>query len=854
MDNNRGSSLVKPEEMALIKNWRDILLGVKPGAAARLQVEHNGWNVVNANISYASMPLRIGEQEFAHGLACHADSEIRVLFSTPARHFHAFVGVDRNPHTGATEPKARVIFSVEANCKELWRSMALSVGMPPVEVALSFDQTPCLTLKAMAEDGNTHSAHTDWAEAQVELADGRILLLAEWLQPQERIVAGLPFSFCLGQRASAEWINLAQAKTASGDWRDGKRIHILVWRDDDTGLHCTLELTEFSDFPAMEWVIRLRHDGRTETAPVAQFKALDIFWNSAKASEMPELRRALGSDARHDDFQEVRDELRQSMWDAPRTVRMDSATNTAFRKSRNGSPSFLMDDGRTSATWLPFFNLRTGDDGIIGALGWSGQWFAEFAHDGKGKTVISAGMEHLELKLRPGEEIRSPRILLMYWQGAPIHAQNMLRQLVLKFHSPQAGGQPATMPVCNASWGGTPTPGHVDAIAAIVKHGLPYDYYWVDAGWYGTSTKPCPDVFHGDWGITGDWRVNPRYHPDGLKPISDDAHRAGMKFLLWLEPERAKYGTPVTLEHPEWFLRRTKEAPKPNDDMLLNLGHPEARQWVVDTISSLITKNGIDCYREDFNIDPCPFWANADEAGRRGLTEMRFVEGLYAFWDELCRRHPGLLIDNCASGGRRLDLETIGRSVALWRTDYSSALNADALQLHSAGLNLWLPLNATSPNANPGDTYQVRSAFSAGLVLNIEEFGLRDFKTSDFPWEWFRKMIGEAKRLRPYFLGDFYPLTPGVIDPEAWLVYQLLVPGRQEGAVVAFRRAESPMAAASFQLDGLLSACLYEFEDADSGKTWQITGGDLMTKGLLIATDAPRTSRLLFYKRLPDKT
>ena len=40
-------------------------------------------------------------------------------------------------------------------------------------------------------------------------------------------------------------------------------------------------------------------------------------------------------------------------------------------------------------------------------------------------------------------------------------------------------------------------------------------------------------------------------------------------------------------------------------------------------------------------------------------------------------------------GGRRLDLETIGRSVALWRTDYSSALNADALQLHSAGLNLW---------------------------------------------------------------------------------------------------------------------------------------------------------------------
>ena len=163
----------------------------------------------------------------------------------------------------------------------------------------------------------------------------------------------------------------------------------------------------------------------------------------------------------------------------------------------------------------------------------------------------------------------------------------------------------------------------------------------------------------------------PELSSQGLRPISDAAHKAGMKFLLWIEPERAKYGTPVTLEHPEWFLRKTKEEPKPNDDLLLNLGNPEAWQWVVETVSSLIDENGIDCYREDFNIDPAPFWRNADEADRQGMAEMRFVEGLYAFWDELRRRHPGLLIDNCASGGRRLDLETIGRSVALWRTDYN---------------------------------------------------------------------------------------------------------------------------------------------------------------------------------------
>lgn len=661
---------------------------------------------------------------------------------------------------------------------------------------------------------------------------------------------GVPFSFACGACSSREWLKLPDARIENGDWNSGKKTHLLRWSDRETSVSCEMELTEFADFPAMEWVIRLRNDGGSETAPLSAFKALDISWRRAKEGEMPELRRSLGSDGRHDDFQYLCDELRQSMWTVPRTIRMDSAHNEAFRRVRNGSPPFAMADGRPSATWLPFFNLRTGEDGLIVALGWSGQWFAEFAHDGAGKTDISAGMEHLALKLRPGEAIRSPRILLLYWTGKPTHAHNLLRRFLLEFHSPRVQGKLVEAPICNGSWGGTPTEGHLGAIRAIAAHGVPYDYYWVDAGWYGTSSKPCPDVFHGDWAITGDWRVNRNYHPQGLKPISDAAHKAGMKFLLWVEPERARHGTPVTLEHPEWFLRRSREEPKANDNLLLNLGNPEAWQWAVETVSALIEENGIDCYREDFNMDPSPFWRNAEEEGRKGIVEIRFVEGFYAFWDELRRRHPNLLIDNCASGGRRLELETIGRSIALWRSDYNCFpfLNPDASQLHGLGLHRWLPLNSISPLAEPGDTYQVRSAFSAGLVLNVDEFGLRNWRDADFPWDWLGKRIAEARRLRPYFYGDFYPLTPCVIHPEAWIAYQLLVPEKGEGAVLAFRRGESPMASACFQLCDLQADATYELEDADGGRTWQTTGSRLMTKGLPISTDTPRTSRLVFYR------
>ncbi len=52
------------------------------------------------------------------------------------------------------------------------------------------------------------------------------------------------------------------------------------------------------------------------------------------------------------------------------------------------------------------------------------------------------------------------------------------------------------------------------------------------------------------------------------------------------------------------------------------------------------------------------------------MTEIGHIEGLYKMWDDLLARHPGLRIDNCASGGRRLDIEMMSRSFAVWRTDH----------------------------------------------------------------------------------------------------------------------------------------------------------------------------------------
>ena len=664
---------------------------------------------------------------------------------------------------------------------------------------------------------------------------------------ETRYTPTIPFTFVCGNRSSTEWINAENAKVESGNWANGIRNHVLRWKDEGTSLRCEMRLTEYQDFPAMTWTVSLKNEGTADTENIRDFKALDTVWKR-KDGSMPILYRSQGSDGRTDDFVFVGEEMRKSMWGHSRTVRMDYQSNSDIRRASNYSN--VDSDTRPSATWMPFFNLQTGPDGLIVGIGWNGLWFAEIGHDGNGTCPLSAGMQHLNTKLLPDESIRSPLILVFYWSGELMHGQNMFRQFVLKHFSPQEKGQPVRMPACCPTWGGTPTEVHLDVIQKIARHKLPYDYYWIDAGWYGKSETDCPNVFNGDWGTVGDWIVNRHRHPDTLKPISDAIKKGGMKFLLWFEPIRTTFGTEITHKHPEWFLK-TNDQPGNGENVLLDLGNPEARKYIVDTISGLITENGIDCYREDFNIDPFPFWTFKEEPNRAGMREIRFVEGSYAMWDELRARHPNLLIDNCASGGRRIELEAMRRSVPLWRTDYNCFpyLVTEATQAHTFGIAHWVPTNSISPFLTEADTYQCRSGLSSGVIYGIDEVGNRSLE-QDFDWKWQLERLEEAKRAMPYFYGDFYPLTSGNYSNENWLAYHFYLPEKESGMILAFRRPKSDVISMNFDLTTLKPNARYEFEDVDTHAKTILTGEEVRKTGFTIATKQPRESRLVYYRRI----
>ena len=277
-----------------------------------------------------------------------------------------------------------------------------------------------------------------------------------------------------------------------------------------------------------------------------------------------------------------------------------------------------------------------------------------------------------------------------------------------------------------------------------------------------------------------------------------------MKFIVWFEPERVAAKSEIAREHPEFVLGGANGG-------LFNLGDPEARRWLTELLSRRIGEYGIDVYRNDFNIDPLGFWRQNDPPDRQGMTEIRYVEGLYAMWDALIAAHPGLWIDNCASGGRRIDLETCMRSVPLWRSDTScSPGHPDWNQTQTQGLGLYLPL-FTACGWTP-DAYDLRSSATAGAICQF------DYLDKNFPLEQARTALAEIKQNRKFWYGDFYPLTQATTTADVWAAYQFHRADLNAGLVVAFRRADCNYPVLLVALRGIDPKVKYEVEFIDASR------------------------------------
>ncbi len=630
-----------------------------------------------------------------------------------------------------------------------------------------------------------------------------------WLGAGQARPHGPPFSFTYGGRASAKCL-ASWTRKHETERIDGHRTrHTITWTDGRTGLLVRCVAVEYHDYPTVEWTLHFKNTGAKDTPILAGIQALDAWFTRGRQGEFV-LHHHAGSQASPDDYRPLQTRL---------------APKAGLRLAPSG--------GRGSDRTWPYFNIEWAGAGAIVAVGWPGQWAAAFARDATTGLHVGAGQELTSFKLLGGEEARTPLIVVQFYRGDRLGAQNVWRRWMIAHNIPRLDGKlpPPLMPAASSNqlseMQNANEANQKQFIHGYLKNGVKIDFWWMDAGWYVNGTS---------WPRVGTWEVDRKRFPNGLRAISDYAHRQGVRILVWFEPERVTPGTWLYEKHPEWLLGAD------GAQKLLYLGNEKARKWLTEHIDKLLTDEGIDIYRQDFNTSPLGYWRGHDKPDRKGITEIKHVTGYLAFWDELRRRRPGLLIDTCASGGRRNDLETLRRSVPLHKSDMEYP-NLTAKQTQLYGLAFWVPyFGAPVYPADRVDTYGFRSGFAPMTGLGY------DTRRDNYDYALLRRLIAEWKAVVPNLYGDYYPLTPWSFAQDVWMAWQFNRPEAGEGLVQAFRRPKSVRESARFKLHGLDPAGTYELRNFDvKGKT-KATGRELMREGLSVRIGSCRQAVTIVYK------
>ncbi len=418
-------------------------------------------------------------------------------------------------------------------------------------------------------------------------------------------------------------------------------------------------------------------------------------------------------------------------------------------------------DGRSSNRHLPVLIAAAGvapdAPGVWAAMEYSGPWFLTLRHVGDG-PFVRGQLKMERIVLAGGEALALPPVHVGFFDGGVDAGAAAFRAYVRDRICPRLSGAPVVAPVSYNHWFGLRNDVTEASLAPQVDRAAELGVeYWVHG----------PGWFEGGFpGGVGNWhRADPDRYPDGLVGLADRVRAAGMKFGLWFDIERAGPGTWAAEQFDRLFFPPADASPGP--DRLLNLSAPEAQDWAVATIARWVDELSLAWIRFDATLAAGPFLAAADPTGKVALAH---YQGLYRVLDELMARHPDLLIETSSSGGRRIDLGTLGRSHCLWISDQTftpgicRAMQCRFNRLLPGHLaNSALPVRARGPAPAP-DARDLLSRMCGAVSFSGD---IARWPASAA--RGVRKWVDAYKRIRHLLDGRFHQLLPvPATDAACW--------------------------------------------------------------------------------------
>ncbi len=522
------------------------------------------------------------------------------------------------------------------------------------------------------------------------------------------------------------------------------------------GIILNVRETRYADFPVSEWGADMTNFGKNDSEILSDFAISTVL----KGSE-PYLVTGTG-DTRNDN---VFKRLAKKAVDEEITV----------------SPDFCR--GADGAS--PFMTLSFSEYSVIFGIGWPGKWKMVFTPC-EGGLKLTLSQARCRMKIRPAESIRTPNLTALFYKGNDARGINIWRRFFIKHILPTGKNGKKIEPLMflhthriggYAEFEGITTENQFEGIDTYLKRGLKPDGWWIDAGWY-----PCDH----EWWNVGDWTPNPEQLPDGFRPISEKLHENDIGLLVWFEPERVMAGSKLDYIHPEWCLKAHNEDGEEEKCRLLDYSNPECFDFVLNLLDAHIKTGGIDIYRQDFNFTPDRYFEENEGEDREGAMENLHMQALIRLYDELRRRNPGLIIDNCAAGGTRNEMDLLRRSIPLQYTD----MHIDDPQkriFHYYEMFSYIPyfraharyFDERLKNKRNTDEFAYLCAMTPAITV------CHDYYENEAPFNSARKMLPWWRKAAEYELrSDFYKLTD---EDSGWYAVQFHDPSDNSGFIEVIR-------------------------------------------------------------------
>ena len=298
-------------------------------------------------------------------------------------------------------------------------------------------------------------------------------------------------------------------------------------------------------------------------------------------------------------------------------------------------------------------------------LMYSGNHKTEIEKDQTGlvRLVMGLGDQDFCWRLEPGKCFYTPEAILTFsdqgFHELSAHYHRIIRENVCpgRYLEQQR-------PVLLNNWEATYFHFDTGKIVSLAKEAadLGIEMLVLDDGWFGNRNDDNTSL--------GDWFVNEQKLPGGLRTISEEIHRLGMKFGLWFEPEMISEDSELYRTHPEWALKDPDRQPNMSrNQMVLDMSRKDVQDYLYDSISRILDSTRIEYIKWDFNRSVANVYSAALPPECQGETAHRFVLGTYRLLERLTTAYPQVMIEGCSGGGGRFDAGMLYYCPQIWCSD-----------------------------------------------------------------------------------------------------------------------------------------------------------------------------------------